>query len=602
MSINLTGQDTIKYGIYSSRTGSNLNLSIHDSGGTTTTHTALILSVNNWQTETWDISGVSDANKDAIDSIIITVLNADAENTFYLDNMYGVGVTKTTLNGEFSFAGIGNKKTWVDFAAGLTFTGTIESLLAVSLVTSGDTTFSVGDILRVKDGVDDEWMRVVTASGSSVYTVTRDLAGDYAVNDNPTWKKGTTIVNYGASGEGVIFQTASEANAPHIDVLTHAGSPWTSTNTRVRIGNLNGYLGYSTDEYGIAIGETDKYLKYDPTNGLQVKGNILATTGTLGNLSIETDGSVRSGQTAYNVGTGFWLGDDSGTTKLSIGNEIAGEVDDPASWDLLDEDCSDISDWVSLDQAPGVSEVDPAGQFRFDTNASAAGNDSAGRRRDIGEYPNTFTVEIKVYHDAISGVNDHFLLRCYQPTKALYVYFWDPAIKIVNPTGGSTEVGTNLVKSGGSAEWQTWRFLVNFSTDTCDVYLNDSTHDWEKVGIDISCGYEGTWTDGRTELHQMGWNTDNRITHTDYIKIATGLYGGSSPTFAWDGSVFKVGSMESLDYVSTTTGYKLTKASGLEINTGTIKPSALDGGVTTTFTGGSANILTITDGIITGIA
>ena len=26
--------------------------------------------------------------------------------------------------------------------------------------------------------------------------------------------------------------------------------------------------------YGIAIGETDKYLKYDPVNGLRIKGNI----------------------------------------------------------------------------------------------------------------------------------------------------------------------------------------------------------------------------------------------------------------------------------------------------------------------------------------
>ena len=33
-------------------------------------------------------SAVSNANKDAIDSIIITIVNADAANTFYIDNMY----------------------------------------------------------------------------------------------------------------------------------------------------------------------------------------------------------------------------------------------------------------------------------------------------------------------------------------------------------------------------------------------------------------------------------------------------------------------------------------------------------------------------------
>ena len=48
------------------------------------------------------------------------------------------------------------------------------------------------------------------------------------------------------------------------------------------------------------------------------------------------------------------------------------------NWDLLDEDCSDISDWVDDDRDVAVSEVDPAGQLRLDTNAGAAGNASAG--------------------------------------------------------------------------------------------------------------------------------------------------------------------------------------------------------------------------------
>lgn len=90
--IDLTGYDTIKYYIYSAdRTGSQIKIGIHDSGGTTTEHTANISSTSAWELQTWDISAVSDANKDVIDSIIITILNADAANTFYLDWMYGTG-------------------------------------------------------------------------------------------------------------------------------------------------------------------------------------------------------------------------------------------------------------------------------------------------------------------------------------------------------------------------------------------------------------------------------------------------------------------------------------------------------------------------------
>jgi len=85
--LDLSNSESIEYDIYALRTGSNIKIGIHDSGGTTTEHTANVASSNTNQTESWDISGVSDANKDDIDSIIITIMNADAANTFYLDDI-----------------------------------------------------------------------------------------------------------------------------------------------------------------------------------------------------------------------------------------------------------------------------------------------------------------------------------------------------------------------------------------------------------------------------------------------------------------------------------------------------------------------------------
>jgi len=91
--INLSGITRIKFDIRSSRTGSNIKIGFHDSGGTTTEHTANIASANVFQTETISMSPVADANKDAIDSIIITIVNADATNTFYIDNIYAEAVS-----------------------------------------------------------------------------------------------------------------------------------------------------------------------------------------------------------------------------------------------------------------------------------------------------------------------------------------------------------------------------------------------------------------------------------------------------------------------------------------------------------------------------
>jgi len=155
---------------------------------------------------------------------------------------------------------------------------TMTALDADTLTIEGNTTFAVNDILRIKDGTDDEWFTVTNIGSAPTYTVTRDGGTDYAADSNPTWGKGATVVNYGASGDGGIYMTASESNAPYLSVFTHAGSPWDTITTRLRIGNLNGYLGYGTDLYGIGIGETGNSMTYDPTNGLRITGTITGGT------------------------------------------------------------------------------------------------------------------------------------------------------------------------------------------------------------------------------------------------------------------------------------------------------------------------------------
>jgi hypothetical protein len=87
--INLTDQDNLKIWVRASRTGTNLKIGFHDSGGTTTESNIAISSADTFEEKTIDISTVANANKDAIDSIIITITNADAENTIYLDEMLG---------------------------------------------------------------------------------------------------------------------------------------------------------------------------------------------------------------------------------------------------------------------------------------------------------------------------------------------------------------------------------------------------------------------------------------------------------------------------------------------------------------------------------
>ena len=56
------------------------------------------------------------------------------------------------------------------------------------------------------------------------------------------------------------------------------------------------------------------------TGNATFAGTLSAAAGTLGTITLTSGGHIKLGQTAYNTGTGFWLGDDSGTAKLSIGS------------------------------------------------------------------------------------------------------------------------------------------------------------------------------------------------------------------------------------------------------------------------------------------
>lgn len=76
--------------------------------GVTTEITPNITSADTYQTVTWDISAVADADKNAIDKIIITIVNADAANTFYIDNMFAdiSGYSLDVGSGSYSLTGV----------------------------------------------------------------------------------------------------------------------------------------------------------------------------------------------------------------------------------------------------------------------------------------------------------------------------------------------------------------------------------------------------------------------------------------------------------------------------------------------------------------
>jgi len=66
------------------------------------------------------------------------------------------------------------------------------------------------------------------------------------------------------------------------------------------------------------------------TNGSALFSGELAAANILtGSITMPSGGFIRAGQTAYDTGTGFYLGNDSGTPRLSIGSSSANKM----TWD-----------------------------------------------------------------------------------------------------------------------------------------------------------------------------------------------------------------------------------------------------------------------------
>lgn len=156
---------------------------------------------------------------------------------------------------------------------------TVDGTLTIETPDAGGFLFETDDIVRITaintaGNLTTTWITVTRTGTTNAYTTA------YASGTNSvTYPTGSVAVDYGASGDGVLTLTADDANGPFYSVQTHSGAPYTALTERVRIGNLNGSFGRSSDLYGIGIGDyaAGNYLSYDATNGFVLRsaeGNV----------------------------------------------------------------------------------------------------------------------------------------------------------------------------------------------------------------------------------------------------------------------------------------------------------------------------------------
>lgn len=95
--IDLSSYDMIKFVIRASRTGSNIKIGFRDSGEEVTEITPNILVVDTFQVVRWGIAGVLKIDKDAVDRLVITIVNADSLNTIYVDDIQAYKVSQAPM-------------------------------------------------------------------------------------------------------------------------------------------------------------------------------------------------------------------------------------------------------------------------------------------------------------------------------------------------------------------------------------------------------------------------------------------------------------------------------------------------------------------------
>jgi len=156
---------------------------------------------------------------------------------------------------------------------------------------------SVGKIVSLNHVIPSQYNlknQYVTAVTTYTFTVTSSATGTF----NPIYSIGAEVVAGQIPEFSIWYNSTSGDNKSYI----YGSSAWNQS-----LGNVSNLT---------------------PQNQTQT-GLIAGTTITGGGITLTTGGNIKGGQTAYNTGTGFFLGYSGTTHKFSIGNSAGNKL----TWD-----------------------------------------------------------------------------------------------------------------------------------------------------------------------------------------------------------------------------------------------------------------------------
>ena len=269
-------------------------------------------------------------------------------------------------------------------AADFTVAGTVNIIVYDLAGTPNTPVFSDGDTIRVQrverngtvtveDIIGTVSSYVDLPDGEQQWTLTKSVG-----TNGTTVYAGSTVLDYGVSGDGFILSTALGIDPPYIDIRKWA-TTITNDTTYSRYGYLNAITGI--DEYGLysGISATQQIVASDQR--IELKGAALSLyDGATEVVKIDPSTlSIALGNPLPGFGDeGIWFGEDSGSYKARIGSAT-----DYFLWDgslltvagkLLVDDDSEFTGVVTIGTNGGLWQG--SGTFAAPTDALKIWNDS----------------------------------------------------------------------------------------------------------------------------------------------------------------------------------------------------------------------------------
>lgn len=154
----------------------------------------------------------------------------------------------------------------------------------------------------------------VTAVSGKVVTVTS--ASNFTNTSTPS--SGDDFVRIGntstAARQGIIYLTSDDSNSPFIDIKADIDSysDWTGATPKVRLGKLDGItdsdLGGSLSGFGLY------------SNNIFLKGKIVANSGSIGGISLDSSKIYTGSGSHNNSNTGFYI---DSSSNFSLGDKLS---------------------------------------------------------------------------------------------------------------------------------------------------------------------------------------------------------------------------------------------------------------------------------------